>query len=460
MNQKSEILRRLLVLVQSITILAVHSLIFSIYWYDNYASTIDMPFWYRGNLLLIGLYAFILYVFTRLFGGNRLGYKRVSDVIYTNFLAIIFTNLVMYVQISLIARGFLSFEPMISISFFQAVFIMIWSIISKYVYTKYFPPKKMLMIEGKRNSADLKSKINFNLDSFDVAEVVNIEEGMDHVLNIVKQYREVIISDVPSKERNDILKLCYHRSIRVFMTPKISDIIIRGSENIHLFDTPLLLSNNKGLKLEQRFIKRTFDIVASLVAILILAIPFFIIAMLIKFYDGGPAFYTQDRLTRGSKVFRIIKFRSMRVDSEIDNVSRLASVKDQRITAIGKILRSTHLDELPQVFNILIGDMSFVGPRPERPDIAKNYELFIPEFAYRLKVKAGLTGYAQVYGKYNTTPNDKLKLDLFYIENYSFAKDINIILLTIKIMFQPEKTDGVAESQVTALKETRIEESI
>jgi exopolysaccharide biosynthesis polyprenyl glycosylphosphotransferase len=434
----------------------VQTLFFATYWFAYYAYAINRPFWYRGNFLLIGLYAFFLFIFTSLFGGNRLGFKRVSDVIYTNLLAIIFTNLVIYVQIGLIDRGFALISPMITLSFTQTLFIVLWSILSKYMYTKYFPPKKMLMVAGNINSTDLKDKMDFNIDSFDVAEVVNINEGMDHVLEMVKQYREVIISDVPSKERNDILKLCYHRSIRVFMTPKISDIIIRGAENIHLFDTPLLLSNNKGLKYEQRFLKRAFDLVTASVAIILLAVPFLIIALLIKLTDKGPVFYTQDRLTQGSKIFKIIKFRSMRVDSEVDNVSRLAQVKDPRITPIGKILRMTHVDELPQVFNILMGDMSVVGPRPERPDIAYDYECSIPEFAYRLKVKAGLTGYAQVYGKYNTTPYDKLKLDLFYIENYNFVKDINIILLTIKIMFQPEKSEGVAETQVTALQESNV----
>jgi exopolysaccharide biosynthesis polyprenyl glycosylphosphotransferase len=251
--------------------------------------------------------------------------------------------------------------------------------------------------------------------------------------------------------RNKILKECYKESKRVFMTPKISDIIIRGSLNIHLFDTPLLLANNRGLKLEQRFIKRLFDIVVSLLALIILFVPLALISLLIKFHDKGPVFYTQERLTRGGKVFQIIKFRSMRVDSEADQVARLASLNDERITPLGKILRATHVDELPQLINILKGDMSLVGPRPERPDIAKLYEENIPEFSYRLKVKAGLSGYAQVFGQYNTTPADKLKLDLFYIENYSFIRDLHIILLTVKIMFMKEKSEGITHDGISAL---------
>lgn len=446
-----EFLRRGLVLFQSATMLFVQTFIFSSYWYVNYAQNIENPFWNRGNILLIVLYGFLLYVFIRLFGGNRLGFTRVSDVIYTNTLALIFANTVIFVQISLIARGLNDVRPILILSVVQFFFALIWSIINKAIYTRFFPPKKMLMIAGHKNSIGLKSKMDINTESFDVVQIIHIEDGLDEIKKAVEKYREVIISDVSSKERNEILKHCYSRSIRVFMTPKISDIIIRGSENIHLFDTPLLLANNKGIKFEQRLIKRAFDIFGSMVAIILFSIPFLIIALIIKMGDGGPVFYTQDRLTIKGKVFKIIKFRSMKVDSEVDNIARLSQKEDNRVTPIGKLLRTTHVDELPQIFNIFLGDMSIVGPRPERPEIAKEYECSIPEFSYRLKVKAGLTGYAQVYGKYNTSPYDKLKLDLFYIENYNFVKDINIILLTVKIMFQPEKSEGVDSNQITAL---------
>ena len=156
--------------------------------------------------------------------------------------------------------------------------------------------------------------------------------------------------------------------------------------------------------------------------------------------------------------FKIVKFRSMRTDAEKDGVARLASKNDDRITPIGKFIRKVRIDELPQLFNILKGEMSFIGPRPERPEIIRQYQEDMPEFTFRTKVKAGLAGYAQVYGKYNTTPYDKLKLDLFYIENYSVWLDIKLMLLTLKILFQPDSTEGVEENQVTAIKEIRKEE--
>ena len=173
----------------------------------------------------------------------------------------------------------------------------------------------------------------------------------------------------------------------------------------------MFLLRNRGLSPENRFAKRLIDILFSGFALIVLSPIMIIVALLIKLYDGGPALFKQKRLTIDGKVFEVYKFRSMIVDAEKDGVARLASKNDDRITPIGKFIRAVRLDELPQLLNILKGDMSIVGPRPERPEIAEEYMKDMPEFAYRLKVKAGLTGYAQILGKYNTTPRDKLLLD-------------------------------------------------
>ena len=224
-----------------------------------------------------------------------------------------------------------------------------------------------------------------------------------------------------------------------------------SSEKIHMFDTPLLLFRNCGLTVEKQVVKRIFDVLVSGLMLIVLSPLMLIIALLVHFYDGGPVFYKQERLTKDGAVFLVYKFRSMRVDSE-KNGARLAMKGDSRVTPVGKVLRNIHFDELPQLINIIKGDMSLVGPRPERPEIAAEYTKEIPEFPYRLKVKAGLTGYAQVYGKYNTTPYDKLKLDLTYIENYSFLLDLQLIATTVKILFQKENTEGVDQWQTTASK--------
>jgi exopolysaccharide biosynthesis polyprenyl glycosylphosphotransferase len=252
----------------------------------------------------------------------------------------------------------------------------------------------------------------------------------------------VLVYDVHSEMRNKIIKFCFENDIRAYSTTKISDILIRGAESIHVFDTPLLLYRNIGLSVEQRFLKRLMDIVISLL-MLILTSPFLLIsALAIKLYDGGPVFFLQDRCTLGGKVFKIHKFRSMIVDAEKDNTPHPAEERDPRITPVGRVLRATRMDELPQLIDILVGNMSIVGPRPERVEHVEKYTAEIPEFSYRLKVRGGLTGYAQLYGKYNTSAYDKLQLDLMYIQNYSVLLDIRLILLTLKIMFMKESTEG------------------
>ena len=170
-------------------------------------------------------------------------------------------------------------------------------------------------------------------------------------------------------------------------------------------------------------------------------------AIAIHKYDGGPVFFRQKRCTRNGRVFEILKFRSMIVDAEKDGKARLATENDDRITPVGHFIRKTRIDELPQFFNILKGDMSFVGPRPERPEIVAEYEKEFPEFDLRMKVKAGLTGYAQVYGKYNTTAYDKLKLDLIYVQKYSLLMDLRLIFMTVKVIFMKESTEGLDDGE-------------
>ena len=225
---------------------------------------------------------------------------------------------------------------------------------------------------------------------------------------ILERYDGVVLRDINTGLRNKLLKFCYSKNIRVYMMPKIPDIMIQGSAQLHLFDTPIFFTREYSITVEQRCIKRIIDIVCSIILIIITS-PFMLItAIAIKCYDGGPVLYKQVRCTRNMKEFKILKFRSMKTDAEKDGIARLASKNDDRITPVGRFIRKVRIDELPQLFNILIGDMSFIGPRPERPEIIKQYQEDMPEFTFRTKVKAGLAGYAQVYGKYNTTPYDKL----------------------------------------------------
>jgi lipopolysaccharide/colanic/teichoic acid biosynthesis glycosyltransferase len=212
----------------------------------------------------------------------------------------------------------------------------------------------------------------------------------------------------------------------------------------------MLMYDIKKLSFFQLIIKRTMDIVLSLIAIILLIPLFIIVSILIKATDGGPIFYTQDRYTINGNIFKIYKFRSMYIQKTKD--VQMTTKNDKRVTPIGAIIRRTHIDELPQLFNIIKGDMSIVGPRPEMKQLYDTYVEKYPEYRYRLKMKAGLTGYAQIYGKYNTNPEDKLKFDLLYICNYSIWLDIKLILLTFKVVFAKDTSEGIEEGKTNALK--------
>lgn len=451
---KREDYKRLIVFCLASLVVLAQMAVFAYVWYTVYRGQIDEPFWRKGNWVLIAIYGLLFAMFAKLYGGLKVGYLKRIDVFYSLTLALLCTNVVEYLEITLINRWFLSVGPMIEMTMVQLVLIVIWIFGSRHIYSRLYRARRLLVIYGDRDPGDdLIHKMNSRKDKYDISDKVHVSLGETEIHMMMRNYDGVIIWDLPSMERNRYLKFCFAHSIRCYISPKISDIILMGSERIHLFDTPLLMSRNMGLAVDQRVAKRIMDILVSGIGIVITSPIMLLIAIAVKAYDRGPVFYFQDRLTIGGKPFKICKFRSMCVDSE-KNGARLASKHDSRITPVGHVLRNLHLDELPQLFNVFKGDMSLVGPRPERKTIMQEYEKELPEFYYRLKVKAGLTGYAQVYGKYNTTPYDKLKLDLFYIENYSFLLDIKLIFMTVKIFFQKEVSEGVDDKQVNALKDS------
>ena len=286
---------------------------------------------------------------------------------------------------------------------------------------------------------------------FTVLKTVSCDKiSLNELFGELKKMDAVFLCGVPSDYRNEVVKFCIANGKVAYVKPKISDTIIRGGRTIQLLNVPVYRCRRSDQSIIYLLIKRAADIVLSLIAIIISSPVMALTAIAVKSYDGGGAFYKQVRLTTNGKKFELIKFRSMVQDAEKDGVARLASEGDSRITPVGKFIRKMRLDELPQLFNILKGDMSFVGPRPERPEIAAQYENDMPEFALRLQVKAGLTGYAQVYGKYNTPPYDKVQMDLMYIANQSILEDLRLMLMTFKIMFVTSSTEGVDDSQTTA----------
>ena len=434
--------KRMVRFISSIILLSVEMGVYGYVWLVFYNQMMDIPYNRTGNWLMIAVYGLLLLIFNIIYSGYKIGYLQTGSIIYSQILSAICSNIMIYLQITLLTKHFQNLYPLVATTVVESAVIAIWSVVTNRLYRKLYPPRKVLLIYGNRPIKSLMGKLNTRMDRFIIGELAHVSLGFDNLKEKINQYEGVIVCDVASQLRNQILKYCYGKSVRIYITPKISDIIIRSAESLHLFDTPLVLARNTGLSFEQRVIKRFMDIVLSLTALAVLFPVYLTTAVAIKLYDNGPIMFCQNRCTKDGQVFQIYKFRSMIIDAEKEGESVPATENDLRITPVGRIIRKVRIDELPQIFNILKGDMSIVGPRPERIEHVEKYTKEIPEFEYRLKVKGGLTGYAQVYGKYNTSAYDKLKLDLMYIQNYSLLLDIQIILKTIKILFMKESTEG------------------
>lgn len=463
MNRSGSIKRMATLLLRFLGIL-FETAVYGYMWFDYFYPVINnsnrgLKFYINGHILILAIYAVLLMAFIGTYGGMKIGYLKPLDIIISQIMSTLIVNVITYLQLSLMNNWLLKAGRFFQMIILQAVCIILWTIICDRLYHLIYPPREVLLIHGERPYQDIVNKLDSRGDKFNVSRRVNISEGLDAVKKVIDDgVRTVLLWDIPVSDRNELLKYCYLKSVRIYMMPKISDVIIKGSEQVHLFDTPLYLTRDTAMTAEQRMIKRIMDIVLSIMLIVISSPIMLVTAILIKLYDHGPVLYKQIRCTAGGKEFKILKFRSMKVDAEKDGVARLAAQNDDRITPIGHFIRKVRIDELPQLFNILVGDMSFIGPRPERPEIIAQYVEEMPEFVFRMKAKAGLAGYAQVYGKYNTTPYDKLKLDLTYIENYTVWLDLKLMLLTLKILIKPESTEGIAAGQTTAMKNNNQDE--
>ena len=418
----------------------------------------------KGNLGMATLiYAAGFILFFHWLGGYKVGVNRKMNLIASQVVALFLLNFFeLFISLAITGefRFFSDFLPRYLLLFLgQAVVNGFLAGFMTDLYRKLFPPLKVVEIYGEHHN-HLYAKVNLRGDKYNVCGFLSCDEDEEVIRREIGAYDAVLINDMPSEIKNRILKICFDQDERVYFIPKISDIIVKSSEEINLFDTPLYLCRNMGMSGFEAGIKRFFDILLSAVALVILSPVLLITAIAIKANDGGPVFFRQMRCTLGGKEFSILKFRSMIVDAEKDGKSHPAGEADDRITKVGRVIRATRIDELPQLINILKGDMSIVGPRPERIEHVRQYTAEIPEFTFRQKVKGGLTGYAQVYGKYNTTALDKLKLDLTYIMNYSIVLDVQIIFETLKIIFQKESTEGFSEEQAAEIQKFEEEHGL
>ena len=422
----------------------IMTLIYYFIWRREYANGM---YEYMGKYVLMGVYAVLLYIFFQNSDCIMFGQLNRLDLIIGQVIALFLVNFVTYFQLSLISNALIDLMPMLTLFVIECIVAVVLIIAYTGLYYKLYAPHDMLLIYGNERGVDLKIKMDSRRDKYNISKILSTDVGFEKLCEEIGKHDAVILNEIPAELRNDLMKFCYRYRVRVYVAPKLTDIMIRCGRQNTLFDTPLLMVKGTGLSPMQRILKRTMDIVLCSIAMIVAAPVMLVIAAAIKLEDGGPVFYKQDRMTRHGREFKILKFRSMIVDAEKYAGAVLATGDDPRITKVGKIIRATRLDELPQILNILKGDMSIVGPRPERKVIAEEYYKDLPEFAYRLKVRGGLTGYAQIYGKYNTSPYDKLRLDMMYIENYSLMLDIKLIILTLRIIFSKDSTEGIDKAQ-------------
>ena len=441
MNKK-ERTRETISLLMNIVIMGVISLFFYYIWYKYYRDRVY--FYQRGNWIILGVYFLSLVLFNSIFGGFRLGYAKTRDLIFSQVLSLGFANIIVFVETIIARRIMLPIRGFLLYYLVEIVLTVIVNFIANKIYYLFFKPRKTLFIYGEDYSSVYEQLTRYQGKAYSIRKEIEYDEYLKNK-KILLDYESVMTLGLKASEKETLIRECYEKTIPLYIIPDVYEVIVNSAKNIYLIDKPILKANNFGPSQLGKIVKRLFDIFFALV-MLVITSPFMLItAIAVKAYDGGPVLYKQVRLTQYGREFKILKFRSMRVDAEKDGKARLASENDNRITGIGKFIRSCRIDELPQLINILKGDMSVVGPRPERPELVENILLEVPEFNYRLKVKAGLTGYAQVYGKYNTKLKDKLLFDLYYIENFSILLDLKIMFLTFKILFVKDSTEGVSD---------------
>ena len=440
-------------------LLIMVSLIFSFVsvWFNWYEEALYSD---EGNYLLGLVYTIILTAFVYLYGCLKIGVMRLHEVIYSFFLSSLFTNFIMYLILSLIARAMLNPLPMILNMVFQTVIIILGCISANTVYFKLYKAKHILALFGPNEwDKETVRKMKTIKERYDISKGLSVDHhNMDEIKAEIDRFEAVLICDFEKSLKDEVLRYTYATGKRIYLLPSANDIVINNSYQSQIFDTPVLICRNRGLSFEQMIIKRAMDIIVSGIGIIVSSPIMIIIALAIKLCDGGPILFKQNRVTRNGRIFNVLKFRSMIVDADKDGAAK-ATDNDKRITPVGRVIRAIRMDELPQLFNILKGDMSLVGPRPERTENVHEYVSKYPEFNLRHKVKGGLTGYAQVYGKYNTSPQDKLNMDLIYIENYSIFLDIKLLIMTVKILFMKESTEGFDASVNEGIKKPDVKEN-
>ncbi len=387
------------------------------------------------------------------YGGYSIGTQKSKPIVHSMALATIMTDLVTHLQLSIMNTSeknndhFVYETPhlLLLVIVLQILVIVFFAYFGNYVYFSLEPPEKCCVISSSRQSlGNIIPKIKRFKKQYEIDEIIRYNDPQ--VLDVILRSNTVFLYDVPAKERNDLISFCYQTQKNLYYNFETIDVVSQGAKYVTLDDKSMVMYMAKDLTMEQRIVKRLTDLAVSIVGLVLTSPVMLGCAIAIKLDDGGKVFYKQKRLTKYGRVFEVYKFRTMK---EANSINKSVTENDDRITRVGKVLRKFRIDELPQLLNILVGDMTVVGPRPEMLENVEKYTEELPEFSYRLRMKAGLTGLAQISGKYNTSPKDKLVMDLMYIENYSIWQDFKLIFQTITVFLKAsESTEAFGSEEL------------
>ena len=415
----------------------------------------ETDFWFKGYLVFVFLYFVVFFAFATTYRCFNIGTMRYRELVFTYILSTALTNFIFYFILSLTAKQLLIAGPIVVMTLAQwAAAILLYFGADKLYYVLYPARQSIVVCSGDQHEAAIFRKIDSMKERHTINMLITESQGAEAIKRCMEPYSTVFMGDISRELRLDLTEYCFEQNKRLFVLPTVEDIIFHNAHETIVGDSLVYQCRNHTFSAEQLLVKRLIDIGFSLVGIILTSPIMLLAALIIKLQDGGPVFFKQVRYTRNYQTFTLLKFRSMIVDAE-KNGAQFTKPGDSRITPFGRFMRATRIDELPQFFNILHGEMSLVGPRAERTENVDFYCERMPEFRYRMKVKAGLTGYAQIYGKYNTNFEDKLKLDMLYIENCSIFKDLQLIFMTFKVLFMTEEsTEGFEVSNLSDLDRT------
>ena len=400
----------------------------------------------RTMFVTITTYMLAAFIFLRIYDGIAIGVKKSKDIIASTALATLFTDIVAFIELMVMIRFEIIGEIyMLFIAFFvQLMLIIVFVYFGNWLYFKLNDPEKSSLVYSNEEEAkEFIRKVGRYKKQWTVD--FSLPYDTENLFKRLYPYRTVFLVGLPSELQRETVEFCYKYTKNVYVVPKLFEVILKNSRTMVVDDRTVYASCVSSLSTEQRMAKRAMDILVSLIGVVVTSPIMLACALAVKLCDHGPVFYKQKRITENGREFSVLKFRTMIVDAEKESGSVWAAQNDNRITSAGRVLRKLRLDELPQLLNVLHGEMSLVGPRPEREELIREFEKQYPEFRYRLKVKAGLTGLAQIMGKYNTTPLDKLMMDLEYIENYSVWLDFKLLFQTFKVFFKSDSTEGVIQ---------------